>query len=40
VAQAIAWCGYLAVVLTGYFRAGRPAPARPAAAVPEPSLVR
>lgn len=44
VAQAIAWCGYLAVVLTAYFRAGRPA-VRPAAApkaepMPERSLVR
>jgi high-affinity iron transporter len=39
VAQALAWCGYLAVVLTGYFRAGRPAPVRPAATEPERALV-
>ena len=40
VAQAIAWCGYLAVVLTAYFRHGRTAPVRPVAAEPERSLVR
>ncbi|HEX4727659.1 MAG TPA: iron uptake transporter permease EfeU, partial [Jatrophihabitans sp.] len=41
-AQAIAWCGYLAVVLTAYFRHGRPAlaPARPVGTEPERSLVR
>jgi high-affinity iron transporter len=40
VAQAIAWSGYLAVVLTVYFRAGRPTPARPGATEPARSLVR
>ncbi len=40
VAQALAWSGYLAVVLTAYFRAGRPAPTRPAAVAPERELVR